>query len=84
MTAGEVRRILGQPTQTEFVANKLVWKYQLHQMWVGWLPYYVVFDKDTQKVGSWYANEEEYYRNQQLWLQAFPPTQKHEVDIHLR
>jgi hypothetical protein len=27
------------------------------------------------------ADEAEYMRQQQLWLQAFPPTQKHEIQV---
>ena len=84
MTPTQVRQILGNPIRTEFIADKWVWKYELHQYWKGWVPYYLVFDKRTQRLQSWFTNEEEYYRNQQLWLQAFPPTQKHEVDIKIK
>lgn len=84
MTVAEVRQTLGQPSQTQFIGNKLIWRYNLHQYWKGFVPYYLVFDKDTQKLDSWYADEEEYYRNQKLWLHAFPPTQKHEVDLEIR
>ena len=32
---------------------------------------------------QWYADEAEYMRQQRLWLEAFPPTQKHEVDVDI-
>jgi hypothetical protein len=84
MSPNEVKSVLGEPSQTQFVANKWVWKYSLHQYWKGWVPYYLVFEKETQKLEAWYANEAEYMQQQQLWLQALPPTQKHEVDINVR
>lgn len=81
MSTQEVELTLGKPLQTHFVSNKWVWKYKLHQYWKGYVPYYLVFNKDSQKLEEWYANEAEYMRNQHLWLQAFPPTQKHEITI---
>jgi hypothetical protein len=81
MTTNEVKEILGEPSQTQFIADKWIWKYSLHQYWKGYIPYYLVFNKETQKLESWYADEAEYQRQQQLWLQAFPPKQKIEIDI---
>ena len=75
LSTTEVKRVLGEPSQTQFIGNKLIWKYSLHQPWKGWVPYYLAFGKETKKLEGWYASEEEYMRNQQLWLQAFPPTQ---------
>ncbi len=48
------------------------------------MPFYLVFGKEDQKLESWYADEAEYQRQQQLWLQAMPPTQKHEVEIEVK
>jgi hypothetical protein len=84
MTTNEVKTVLGEPSQTQFVANKWVWKYSFHQYFKGWVPYYLVFGKETQKLEEWYANEAEYLQQQQLWLQAFPPKQKYEVDVNIR
>ena len=84
MSTDEVRNILGTPSQTDFIANKWIWKYSLHQYFKGYVPYYLVFGKDSQKLEEWYANEEEYMQQQLLWLQAFPPTQKYEVDLKIR
>jgi hypothetical protein len=38
-----------------------------------------VADSNFNKLDEWFADEAEYMRQQQLWLQAFPPTQKHEI-----
>ena len=84
MSPSEVKSVLGEASQTQFIANKWVWKYSLHQYWKGWVPYYLVFGKESQKLEAWYANEAEYMQQQQLWLQAFPPTQKHEVDVNIK
>jgi hypothetical protein len=75
MSAYQVKEILGEPSQTQYIADKWVWKYSLHEYWKGWVPYYLVFGKETQKLDSWYADEAEYRQQQQLWLQAIPPIQ---------
>ena len=72
MSVDEVKNILGEPSQTQFVADKWVWRYSLHQYWKGYVPYYLIFGKENKKLEEWYANEAEYTRQQQLWLQAFP------------
>jgi len=84
MKPNEVRDVLGDPSQTQFISNKWIWKYSLHEPWKGFIPYYLVFNQDTQTLEQWFANEAEYLRQQQLWLQAFPPTQKHEVDVIIK
>lgn len=79
MSVQEVKQILGDPGQSQFVKDKWVWKYTLHQPFVGFIPYYLVFNKDSQKLEMWFANKEEYYRQQNLWLGAigntYPQTQ---------
>jgi hypothetical protein len=72
------------PKQTQFISNKWVGKYSLHEPWKGFIPYYVVFGRDTQLLEQWFADEAEYARQQQLWLQAFPPPQRHEVDVRVK
>jgi hypothetical protein len=83
MKPSQVRSILGDPSQTQFISNKWVWKYSLHEPWKGFIPYYLVFSRNSQVLEQWFADEAEYERQQQLWLKAFPPTQKHEVDVHI-
>ncbi|WP_178114661.1 outer membrane protein assembly factor BamE domain-containing protein [Pseudomonas saliphila] len=84
MTTEEVRAVLGQPAQSQFVEGNLVWKYSLHQYWKGYVPYYLVFDEGKPPtLRGWFANEQEYARQQQLWMQAIPPTQRYEVDMNV-
>jgi hypothetical protein len=40
MGAANVRAVMGQPSQTQFVSNKWVWTYSLHEPWKGFVPYY--------------------------------------------
>jgi hypothetical protein len=91
MSADQVRGVMGNPAQTQFVADKWVWKYTLAEWGKGNIPYYLVFGKETQTLDGWFANEAEFYRNQQLWMQTwsqinqtFPPKQKHEYEIKIK
>ena len=84
MSPARVRDIMGEPSQTQFVANKWVWKYSLHQPWKGFIPYYLFFGSESQALEGWVADEAEYVRQQQLWMQAFPPTQRSTVDVRIR
>jgi len=83
MEMQEVREKLGNPTDTSFNDGITTWRYNLHEYWVGFIPYYLAFNADNKLVG-WHRNMQEYYAKQAMWLKAFPPTQKVEVkqDIH--
>ena len=88
MSAAQVRNMMGEPSQTQFIADKWVWKYSLHQPWKGFIPYYLVFGSESQQLEGWVANEQEYMQQQALWLatwnqlnRQFPPKQKIEVKI---
>ena len=59
-------------------------KYSLHEPWKGFIPYYMVFGRDAQALEQWFADEAEDTRQQQLWLQAMPPTQRQEVDVRIK
>jgi hypothetical protein len=83
MKPADVKAVLGDPSQTQFIGEKWVWKYSLHEAWKGFVPYYLVFSRNNPMLEQWFANEAEYARQQQLWLQSFPPTQRHEVDIQI-
>jgi hypothetical protein len=84
MKPAAVKAILGDPSQTQFVSDKWVWKHSLHEYWKRYVPYYLVFTRESPTLQSWYANEPEYLRQQQLWLQAIPPTQKHEIELQVK
>lgn len=70
MTQNEVKRLLGSPLNTQFEGDYLVWKYSLHQYFVGWVPYYLTFDKNNMALLEWHENKEEYYQDQQRLFQA--------------
>ncbi len=70
MTVAQVTSLLGSPVSQQFIAGRRVLKYSFHQYWKGLIPYYVVFDPSTDLLVSSYADEEEYLRNQYLWLYA--------------
>lgn len=72
MSVAEVKALLGPPTSTQFVGERLVWKYALHEYWKGWVPYYLVFAEEPPALARWYADEVEYQRQQALWLRALP------------
>ena len=65
-----VVQLLGQPQSSQFVADKWVLKYSLHEPQRGWVPYYLLFDKKTKRLASWYVDEEEYRRDQQMRMQT--------------
>jgi len=67
----EVIGILGKPKSVQFIGDKVVLKYSLHEYWKGWVPYYVIFEKRTGKLQEWYADEAEYQQNQAVWMAAF-------------
>ena len=75
MGLGEVKALLGAPSQTQFVGEKLVLKYSLHEYWKGWVPYYLVFGDEPPALQRWYADEAEYQRQQALWMQVVTPMQ---------
>jgi hypothetical protein len=81
MKPDQVKAVLGDPSQTRFIADKWVWKYSLHQYMKGFIPYYLVFGNDAKTLQSWYADEDEYQRQQLLWLQSMPPTSTVNVNV---
>ena len=75
MSYEEVIHLLGQPKSSQFVADKWVLKYSLHDPQRGWVPYYLLFDKKTKRLASWYVDEQEYRRDQQMRMQTKRATQ---------
>ncbi len=81
MSPTSIKAILGEPSQTQFIGDKSIWKYSLHQDSKGHVPFYLVLDKESQSLQEWYADEAEYLRQQDLWLRTFPPTQRQAIDL---
>jgi uncharacterized membrane protein YgcG len=65
----EVVKILGKPKSSVFIEDEWQVNYTLHQYWKGWVPYVFVFDKNTQRLKSWKADEEAYQKNQEMWME---------------
>ncbi len=72
MTADQVRVVLGNPSSSQFIENYVIWKYNLHQYWVGWVPHYLAFWSKDMTLVAWQANMNEYYANQQIWINSLP------------
>ena len=64
MSSSEVKESLGTPKLISSSSNTTIWKYELFQPFVGWMPYYLVFNS-TDQLTSYKADEDEYQRNQQ-------------------
>lgn len=60
----QVREMLGNPAQVRRSETVQVWKYSLHANFKGWVPYYLTFTGMPPKLHEWYADEEEFRRNQ--------------------
>ncbi len=76
MSVADVKTLLGEPSQTQFVSEKMVWKYSLHEYWKGFVPYYLVFSSEPPALERWYADEAEYQRQQAMWMQAVSQQQQ--------
>jgi outer membrane protein assembly factor BamE (lipoprotein component of BamABCDE complex) len=70
MSYEEVVRLLGQPQSSQFVVDKWVLKYSLHDPQRGWMPYRLLLDAERKRLASWYVDEEEYRRDQQMRMQT--------------
>lgn len=77
MSTSDVKNILGEPSSSQFTQGILVWKYYLQKPWVGWIPYYLAFHNDD--LIAWQENVDEYYANQELWIQTLP--QKYDINL---
>ena len=92
MNMSQVRTVMGgDPASTAFVGDKIIWHYTLARPFVGNTPYVLVFDKETQQIEGWAANEEEFRRNQQALFQTWgmlnrtlPPTQRRKVEVKIK
>ena len=79
MTTSEVKGVMGEPDSTELSNGFLVWKYSLQKAWVGYIPYYLAFDRNKRLI-AWQANMDEYYATQNLWLQSLP--KQHNINVN--
>jgi hypothetical protein len=87
MTMDQVKAILGEPQQSEFRDGRHQWRYSLSQRGVGCIPYYLMFDPETQTLVDWRKNMDEYDAGRVVWLPALLPELRvrirHDVDLRL-
>lgn len=91
MSAAQVRNLMGDPSQTQFVGTAWVWKYTLAEWGTGNIPYYLAFRQDTQTLVAWAADEAAAQRNHANTMETlnqlnsmFPPKQKYDITIKHR
>ena len=73
MSSDQVVEILGEPESSQMTEDKWVLNYTLHENWKGFVPYFVVFDKDTRRLEAWFEDEEGYQRAQAQMGETFAP-----------
>jgi hypothetical protein len=82
----EVKQIMGEPSVTQMKNGQLIYKYSVWQAFVGNKPYYLIFSQSDNKLASWYADENEYWRNQNAWMgvaQEMNKQQRHDDQMRL-
>jgi hypothetical protein len=73
MSSDQVVEILGEPESSQMTEDKWILNYTLHENWKGFVPYFVVFDKDTRRLEAWFEDEEGYQRAQAQMGETFAP-----------
>lgn len=73
MSSDEVVEVLGEPKSSQMTEDKWILSYTLHENWKGFVPYFVVFDKDSRRLEAWYEDEEGYQRSQAQMGETFAP-----------
>ncbi len=64
MTYDEVVEILGNPKSSQMTGDKWVARWNLQEMWKGYIPHDFVFDPKTQTLISWSQNEKAFETQQ--------------------
>ena len=65
MTYDAVVSILGKPKSSRFENSRWINRWVLQEMWVGYVPYDMVFDPQTKKLLSWSRNEKDFQKKQE-------------------
>ena len=56
MTGDQVRAVLGNPLQTQFIADKTIWQYSLSQTDRPPIAYYLIFTGNPPSLQVWYTD----------------------------
>jgi hypothetical protein len=75
MSPTQVKAVMGEPLQTQFVAERVVWQYTLHQSYRGYRPHYLIFEGEPLRLTSWFPEQAAFERQRAVWFQVFPPPQ---------
>ena len=73
MSSEQVQEILGEPESSQMTEEKWILEYTLHENWKGFVPYVIVFDKETRTLEGWFEDEEGYQENQARMGETFRP-----------
>ena len=65
MSYDEVVTLLGNPKSTSMDDGQWIARWNLQEMWKGYVPYDMIFDPQTQKLLSWSDNEADYEKSQE-------------------
>lgn len=80
MSYAEVESILGKPKSSQVIDDKWIARYNLQEMWKGYIPYDMVFNASDQTLVSWSENKKAWEESQaQLKLVADEVTKQAEV-----
>jgi hypothetical protein len=69
MTYAEVESLLGKPKSSQVVGDQMVARWNLQEMWKGYIPYDFVFNAADQTLVSWSENTQA-FNQQQAQLQV--------------
>jgi len=64
MSYAEVESILGKPKSSQVVEDKWIARYNLQEMWKGYIPYDMIFNSKDQTLISWSENKKAWEENQ--------------------
>ncbi len=82
MTEENVIAVLGPPKMVEMQRDYVIYNYSLHGYGMGFVPYILVFDVNGELI-HWTADMDSYYRNQELWINAFEEN-SHDNEINIQ
>jgi hypothetical protein len=70
MSYEEVVELLGKPKSSQMTEKAWIVRWNLQEMWKGYVPYDMAFDPDTKELLFWSANEEEFQHQQEQLKQV--------------
>ncbi len=65
MSYDQVEALLGKPRSSQMINDKWIARWVLQEMWVGYVPYDMVFNPKTKELISWSQNEKDYQQSQE-------------------